>query len=139
MDIEVRWTTIDGGGDDPAWGQTRVLYAYLAPSDNEILYIGKADGTTVRGRWKRSAKDEFWTALERERGINRHVVIVGKIYASEGVRLTRELLADIESLLIMREQPWGNIQSTQSRISRPGLRVECSGDWPGRSVYVDRG
>lgn len=138
MDIEVRWTTIDGE-DDPAWGKTRVLYAYLAPSDREILYIGKADGTTVRGRWNRSAKEEFWTALERERGIKGHVVVVGEIYADEDVRLTRELLADIESLLIMREQPWGNVQSTQSRIGRPGMRVECSGDWPGRPIYMDRG
>ncbi len=138
MDIEVCWAAIDGD-DDATWDQTRVLYAYLAPGDQEILYIGKADGTTVRERWNWSAKKEFWMALERERGIKCPVVIVGEIYSDEDVRLTRELLADIESLLIIKEAPWGNVQSTQSRISRPGLRVECSGNWPGRSVYVDRG
>ena len=30
----------------------------------------------------------------------------------------------------MRLQPVGNRMSTVSRISRPGLRVVCNGNWP---------
>lgn len=45
-------------------------------------------------------------------------------------RLTRELLSDIESLLICEVKPWGNIQCQLSRIARPGLKVVCGSDWP---------
>lgn len=115
---------------DELWERSGVLYAYVARDNREILYIGKSDGTTVRQRWTRSAKEGFWDDLERQRAIFKHAVIVGEIGLEEGDRLTRELLADIESLLIKRILPWGNIQSCHSRISRPGLRVICGGDWP---------
>jgi hypothetical protein len=48
----------------------------------------------------------------------------------EGRRLSSPLLADAESLLIMRLDPFGNIQSRATRIERPGLRVHCEGAWP---------
>ena len=118
------------GQSKPLWSQTRVLYAYLASVNHEILYIGKADGTTVRQRWTRSAKEGFWADLEKERRILRHGILAGEIELEKGYRLTRELLADIESLLIKRISPWGNIQSRWSRILRPGLRVICKGEWP---------
>lgn len=125
----VHWGRIKRDSD-PLWDLARGLYAYIAPNGSEILYIGKVDGTTVRNRWTRSAKESFWDDLEKKRQIRQHIVIVGEIELDEGCRLTRELLADIESLLIKRLQPWGNIQSRYSRIPRPGLRVICKGDWP---------
>lgn len=51
----------------------------------------------------------------------------GELESPMGTRLTGQLLADVESLLIYQEQPWGNIQSRISRNSRPGMRVHCSG------------
>jgi len=124
----VRWRM--ASDDSQLWDYVRALYAYFTADNKEILYIGKAGGKTVRERWNRSAKKEFWDALERERNIHEHVVRVGEIWLDEGRKLSRELLLDVESLLIKRLQPWGNIRSRSSRISRPGLRVRCQGDWP---------
>jgi hypothetical protein len=138
MIVEIKWRRIRGESD-LAWDWTRVLYAYLDHLAKEILYIGKADGITVRQRWTRSSKVAFWDALERERGIKKHVVLVGDVAIESGRRLSRELLADVESLLIKRVQPWGNIMNRESRISRPGLRVVCVGGWSGwSSEYQDR-
>ncbi len=129
MYVTVRWTPLDNEGTHPLWSAECGLYAYVGPK-SEILYIGKVDGTTVRQRWSRSGKESFWDDLERERKIFKHAAIFGAIELETGSRLTRELLADIESLLITRVQPWGNIQSRKTRISRPGLHVRCAGSWP---------
>lgn len=130
MLVTVHWSPVSPSLADPQWKKTRCLYAYLAPDKREILYIGKADGKTLRQRWTRCAKEGFWDDLERKRGIRSHGVIEGDIELEEGSRISCELLADIESLLIARVRPWGNIQSRESRISRPGLRVKCERAWP---------
>lgn len=140
MSIRIRWHAIRGD-DDPKWRWTGVLYAYIAPRANEILYVGKADGanSSVRRRWNADDKAGFWRDLERQRGIYKHAVIVGDVDLGPGRRLTRELLADLESLLIKWEQPWGNRQGRNQRnISRPGMEVQCTGDWPGQKHHVDR-
>lgn len=136
MAIEVKWEILDES--DPDWECCRCLYAYLTPNGKQILYIGKAWGATVRNRWSRSGKEEFWEDLEKKTRIRRHIPLIGKIYLRVGQRLTRELLSDIESLLIKTEKPWGNIQSRNRRIARPGMRVICNGRWPGREIYVDK-
>lgn len=141
MTILIRWSAI-GGKADPMWRWSGVLYSYIAPGGKEILYIGKADGatSTVRSRWNADDKAGFWRELERERGIFKHAVVVGAIDVGIGGRLTRELLADLESLLIKWEQPWGNIQGRRVRnVFRPGMEVRCSGGWPGRKHYWDSG
>jgi hypothetical protein len=65
-----------------------------------------------------------------------HRLIVAEIEVEQ--RLTRESLADVESLLIYEIQPCCNVQNTASRgkPSRPGMRVEQT--WPlSRRVYWD--
>jgi hypothetical protein len=141
MRATVRWswlTTRKGH----LWRFTRVLYSYASEDRGEILYIGKADGASVRQRFTASDKKAFWDDLEEQRGICREevLVLVGDIELEEGMRLTRELLFDIESLLIKRVRPWGNRQSIRSRIPRPGLRVKCLGDWPlAKRQFYDAG
>lgn len=135
MRVAVHWLPPDEV--EGAWDLSHCLYAYLGPPNEEILYIGKSWGVSVRQRWVRSAKPDFWDQLERARGIRQHRPVVGLVQPSSEARLTAQLLADIESLLIYVEQPWGNIQSRASRIRRPGLLVQCRGDWPGRKVYRD--
>ena len=133
--IIVDWRDLDdeAGG----WDQLRCLYAYWAP-DGELLYIGKAWGKTVRERWRYESKPHYWTDIERDRGIYEHYTSVGTISLARNQRLTHELLADIESLLIHRLQPWGNLQCRRSRIERPGLEVQCRGDWfERRATYRD--
>ena len=125
---------------DHRWEERRCLYAYVAPASSEILYVGKAWGVTVRGRWQYSAKDHFWNDLERDRGILAHRAILGEVVLPPGKRLSPKLLSDIESLLIHRIKPWGNIQSRSSRISRPGFVVACRGSWPNsKSMFHDAG
>lgn len=129
-DAYVHWRFLKP--DDAGWSQIRCLYAYLAPRTREVLYIGKAWGVTVRARWNRSGKYDFWDDLEKQRGIRTHAPLLGEIALPRRHRMTHELLCDIESLLIQQVQPWGNIQSRVSRISRPDFTVACRGSWPGR-------
>lgn len=63
---------------------------------------------------------------------------VGMIDWGEGARYSLEKLADVESLLIKRLRPRGNIMSLNNRICRPGVRVLCGGNWPHtRATFVD--
>lgn len=136
MRADVYWRALPLG--DSGWNQVRCLYAYLSPHDREVLYLGKSWGAAVRGRWNSADKDAFWDDLERERGIMNHAVMLGEIVLASPFRLTSQLLSDVESLLINKIQPWGNIQACASRISRPGLEVCCAGAWPLRSrVFRD--
>jgi hypothetical protein len=140
FDAKIRWRLV--GEVDPAWRWSGVLYAYLHPSEPELLYIGKADGATsdLRRRWRADDKLEFWRDLERQRGLFAHRVIVGEVTLPAGRRLSRQLLADVESLLIFAVGPWGNLQSRESRLSRPGFSVRCTGrSWPGPGLVCDGG
>ena len=140
MKVRTKWRLVRD--IDPAWRWTRILYAYLHPTEPEILYIGKADGarSDLRTRWRADDKLKFWRDLERQRSLHSHRVLVGEVHLETERRLSRKLLGDIESLLIFSAEPWGNIQSKQSRASRPGLQVRCSGrSWPGPRIVVDKG
>ena len=132
-DIAIRWSFLTP--EDSDWQSKRCLYAYVASSKKEILYIGKSWGVTVKGRWRRDAKANFWEDLEDDRGIHNHFAMIGQLDLNYAGRLTEKLLADVESLLIRAELPWGNIQSRESRITRPGMIVECSGSWPGLAKF----
>ena len=116
------------GGSRP--GSIIAAFMHTPLGQDEILYIGKAHGCSVRQRWKAGDKMLFWRALESERRIFEHVVLVGEICLEAGRRLTRELLSDVERLPINEIKPYGNIACIRRRIIRPGLRVTCTGAWP---------
>jgi hypothetical protein len=138
VEITLHWYDIEGD-NDPRWEHDLALYAYLAPDGREILYIGKCDRTTVRGRWRYSSKSGTWDSINQV--CDSHCVIVAEIEANE--RVTRQLLADIESLLIYEVnelQPLHNVQNTGSRgqYRRPSMRIQCRGAWPlSKRVFVD--
>lgn len=135
MQVEIAWSLVADDKHD-AWRSNRALYAYLHPRQREILYIGKADGTTVRARFTAPDKMRFWRDLERGRRIYEHRMLIGLISTKE--RLTRQLLADVESILIFSVQPWGNVSATRSRIFRPGLVVRNVGrHWTGPRLVKD--
>lgn len=69
-----------------------------------------------------------------------HMTIAARILKGPGVRLTREPMAGVEALLINVLKPRGNVQSCSVRtIARPGMIVDCRGDWPhARRRFVDR-
>ena len=130
MRIDVHWTLLGDG--DELWSSSFCLYAYIHPARDSLLYIGKADFTTVRQRLHGDHKRQVFRDIHRRYKVNAVRVLHGDLQAEAGRRRSSSLLADAESLLIMRLQPFGNISATQSRVSRPGLRVHCAGDWPFR-------
>lgn len=136
VDVSIKWLPVCAL-NDPLWSFRGVLYAICRPRTCRILYIGKADYSSVRERFRCRSKDLLWNFLESEYGVSGTTLRVGGI--STDLRLTTELLSDVESLLIGQVQPVGNIQAMSSRTSRPGLRVSCTGDWPHRKkLFIDR-
>jgi hypothetical protein len=114
------------------------LYAYLHAKSRSILYLGKCDGTSVRKRVRAADKKRLFDYLTSRCQVQSLRIAVGAVYLEEGYRMSRQLLADIESLLINRVKPIGNVSAVQDRVARPGLRVKCSGAWHfDRSVFVD--
>lgn len=129
MKVKIHWVDITKDDISELWNMNFGLYAYYKPDDDEILYIGKVDGTTVRQRWNRPAKANFWNDIEKQRGIFEHGILVGILELEAGKNRTSSLLSFVESLLIFEMEPWGNIQCQKSRTTCPGLEVHCKGDW----------
>jgi hypothetical protein len=134
MDIILKWHKMNQ--ESANW--CRVLYSYVDKSDQDILYIGKADRCSVRQRMYGEHKRGIFEHFNTNR-IKSHYVIVGDFYLDEGKRLSKELIDDVESLLIKRLKPIANIQCLKSRIERPGMKVFCEGVWPhSRTAFHDK-
>lgn len=128
LNVSLRWDVV-GDDSDSRWHYNRCLYAYLAPRRPAIYYIGKCHGCTVRERLMAEDKQGVWACINQF--CRTHRLIVAEISVPNGCRFTRELMADIESLLIFNVQPIANVQAKQSRTARLGLRVRCLGRaWP---------
>ena len=141
MIVEVDWNWLPGEDhEDPAWKLERVLYALVAPESHEVVYIGKSWGP-VRRRWLAEDKDGLWGHLERKLGMNEHGFVVGIVDPQGRRTLTRQLLEDIEGLLIYEVSPVGNVQGCASRgACRLGMKVRCTGAWPHRKRrFADSG
>jgi len=134
QDIIIDWQDPYSSKWSERWNYDVGLYSVVHPRSPELLYVGKLDGCTARERY--NARDKHlrvWQPLEQERGLFEHGFIVGEFRTPPGLRLTQQLVSDIESLLIIELQPWANIQYTQSRrYSRPDMTVRCTGNWPHR-------
>ncbi len=128
MLVEVLWSELEDG--DPLWSSSFCLYAYLHAQRDWLLYVGKADYSSVRQRLHGAHKEQLFDDIYRRYGTEQVRVLHGDLVLPAGRRRSSELLGDVESLLIMRLQPFGNIQSRRSRFERRGLRVHCVGDWP---------
>ena len=136
MQIEVDWLS----DDKKAWQSTSCLYAYLHPKTDEILFIGSVFTRTVKERFDAPDKEELFEYFGAIHRLNPSEVriAVGEVWLDEGKRLTPQLLADVERVLVKRVQPPGNIQSNLKKISRHGVIVKCTGEWPyKRSMFVD--
>lgn len=134
MLVKVRWLAARSW-DDPIVDESRVLYVVAHPQANRPVYIGKADGCTVYERAFARDKHALWDWLAN-RGIHEHECLVG--FPATDFVLTRQLLADVESLLIYNLQPHWNRQSTRTRgISRPGMVLFCYDEWRWRRSFRD--
>jgi hypothetical protein len=128
--VKLRWHYVVGH-DDPLWAYERALYAYLAPARPLVYYFGKSYGTTVRKRHGYDAKSDVWDCINKQ--TMKHRAIVAEFELPKGRNLTKELVDDIECLLIYRLQPPCNVQckSSRGKYRRPGMRVICLGRaWP---------
>jgi len=137
--VQINWYL--ESGENKLAAESRCLYAYIDRRSNELVYIGKCWGTTVAERWNAPDKDETFDRIREAGTPQKYIdVSVGLILLPEGSRISFELVVDLESLLIFKEEPCGNIQNVQScGAARRGLRVACSGDWPGAPLYIDPG
>jgi hypothetical protein len=137
-DVTVHWRYLEE--DDEGLDAWKCLYAFVTPNKRDIVYIGKAGRATVEERLKCRAKDGMWEHISSF-GIEQCKILLGELELPRNRRLTDALLSDVESLLIIEEQPIGNVQNMASRpIARVGMRVACVGRWPGRARdYVDGG
>jgi hypothetical protein len=131
-DLTVHWRLLQPR--DEGLQFSACLYAMLAPNKKRIVYIGKAWRATVAERLRCRTKGGLWMHLDDCR-ISKCFVLLGELILPQGRRLSGALLSDVESLLIMGEQPTGNVQSMNSRIDRPGLCVACAGRWPGKAKH----
>lgn len=129
MEVRIRWINIPSF-ESPLWSLQCVLYAFFAPTNDEALYVGKADFTTVKKRYQCKSKERVRNLIKKKKRLDGWRVYVGEIYLESGRRFSSELLSDIESLLIMNLQPCGNNKARKTRISRPDLLVKCCGAWP---------
>ena len=129
LKVNVHWSGISDRNDEKFYWN-RVLYAYLHPVTNVILNIGKAFYQTVQERFDDESKLSFWEWANRN-GVTKVRVLVGVVETNSN-RLTDQMVSDVESLLIHRIKPRGNVQNVLSRsLSRPGMKVLCYGrDWP---------
>jgi hypothetical protein len=130
MVVDIQWTRLEYR--DPLWRDCFCLYAYTTSVDQRIVYIGKADYQTVGQRLHGKHKNEIYDFCVRELRIDELDVLHGQLWPEQGRHRSSQLLADVESLLIMRLQPPCNVACTRSRYMRRGLRVRCTGAWPHR-------
>jgi hypothetical protein len=132
MQVTIDWTELHPG--DRRWDARHCLYAYLDPRSRHLLYLGKAYSSTIRSRLYGPHKDAVFARffgpadddVPREDCV---VVLHGRASAKDGRRVTKLVLADLESLLIARLKPRLNRTSLVTRISRPEMVVDCTGDW----------
>src|SRR5712692_6555124 len=117
MDVWVHWAELRRE-QNRLWSANYCLYSYLHPHRDSVLYIGKAGGSTVRQRLSGDHKYWLFQDIRKDYRIEGVRVLVGVLELEKGRYRTSELLADVESLLIMRLQPYGNRSGTKSRISR---------------------
>src|SRR5438093_1166331 len=117
--------------EDGAWDERRCVYAYANPADlagtQAIVYVGKADFQSVRERWNGHQADGLLDELDADHGVSEPLVLVGTVDVVDGTRLTVELLADIEGLLIHFIEPFGNRK--RPTMLRSGLVLTNKGTW----------
>jgi hypothetical protein len=89
------------------WDYNLSLYAILHPTAYDILYLGKATVAPILSRWNVDDKhDRVWSRIEGERELFEHGFIVGEFRLPDGQRLTRQLVCDVERLLVHQIKPW---------------------------------
>lgn len=137
--VQVQWTRLSDRS--PLWHDTLCLYTYNHTEDDKLLYVGKADYHTIQQRMEGPDKDGLFEYFEDEFGLYEVEVFHGALLVGQGRRRSSALLADLESLFILRLRPPGNIMCTNSRaVCRPGLRAHCTGEWcHRRASFHDRG
>lgn|SRR5215469_3272260 len=101
--IILDWRYVNDGSSrwDHRWDYSLALYAIIHPRTDEILYLGKADGRTVRARWNVADKhDRMWRRIEKSAGFSsrlsrRRISNAGRHEAYPPTRLRYRKHADL--------------------------------------------
>jgi hypothetical protein len=136
-DVTLRWFWINNPDNDLLY-ERGALYCYSdAAEDDCPLYIGKADRSTVYERWCcHKWDDDVREHIREVLGVRTTRRRVG-LFETE-LKLTSQLIEDVESLLIWKIRPPANVRNRDKReIWRPGLVVVCRGDWPWETHFKD--
>jgi hypothetical protein len=142
--IHIDWTDFLPK-DAPELNKKRSLYMYA--TEESSFWIGKAGGeNTPWNRWKSHEKDRVqeWIGKNVHSKYPCGIKVGCPRYDLAGFNYSKELLRDIESLLIISERQLrgcclANIKNTITRnIYRPGMTIINRGDyWPLWRTYVD--
>lgn len=141
--VTLTWTDwLDRTGNDESWQANGVVYLY--GTDRKPYYIGEAGKQTVAERFDSHKDDSVLDCVSRKTN-DAFNVKVGYIDLPGDMRLSAELLHDIQTLLIFEEAANGNcscnVSNTQSRSSyRRGMIVVSEGNYtPLADQYADDG
>lgn len=104
------------------------FYMVYDKKQRVILYIGQAYRQPVRNRILQHVWGDLWDWIRRSKSIHvKDVAIkVGDLTRIGQQRVSKELIDDIESLMIIVLQPPGNIKNTRTYSGRE-LQIENTG------------
>lgn len=141
QEVKLHWSKAWSFGDlyrnPEISGYTTGLYAFLSPSPLGLLYIGMTYdqrfsreianhlGPTDRGIPVVSRADSVGRWIYNNATTNPKVKIA-HLELAPGSRISRELVADVEAVLINLHQPPANLRSTRSYYGR-ALRITHGG------------
>lgn len=92
---------------------------YMFLYESKILYIGQVYFKSLRERINEHLRgDSLWRWIERNYDSKNVSMMIAEIESMDQERITKQLVNDVESLLIITQQPEGNIQSTRTYYGR---------------------
>jgi len=92
---------------------------YMFLYGNEIVYIGQAYYQFIRDRIKQHLRgDSVWEWIKENYNIEQISIKIATIEYMGQKRVSKQLFNDIESLLIITQEPPGNIQNTKTYWGR---------------------
>lgn len=137
MVVRVHWSVIVGE-EHELLDDSFCLYAYFDPEPGRIVYVGHAYRHTVWERLRGEHKRNLFERVSRSGG-RPFALLHGELELEPGRRRSRQLLMDVETLLIKRLAPRWNTQARSTRIARPGMVVVSLGEGPlGGRRFEDR-
>ena len=132
--IEIYWDKVHV--EHPHWNAVNMVYAYVCPTTNSLLYVGKAEVRTVGQRFTDPDKRKVHRQLKRS-GFATYDVYAGPVRIHGNSKATLEM---VEAALIFEHVPIGNDRNTKSFDAVTHFDIRHLGKWPRfRQTAVQKG